>query len=101
MARISNFHEAGRFHGSSLTHHVSQDSQAMTDSPTAARPRLRSSIPVLIVVGCAISALNGGPPSTMGFFLTPMTSENGWGRQGFAPAIAIPKLAQGAAPAVR
>ncbi|MEO8071576.1 MAG: MFS transporter, partial [Acidobacteriota bacterium] len=65
--------------------------------PSSSRRTALSSIPVLIIVGCAISALNGGPRSTMGFFLTPMTSENGWGREVFALAIAIQNLSWGAA----
>ncbi len=58
----------------------------MTQDQVATARRWAPSIPVLIIVGCAISALNGGPRSTMGFFLTPMTSENGWGREVFALA---------------
>jgi MFS family permease len=69
----------------------------MTQDQVATARRWAPSIPVLIVVGCAISALNGGPRSTMGFFLTPMTSENGWGREVFALAIAIQNLAWGVA----
>src|SRR5690606_24414253 len=44
---------------------------------------------------CAIAALNFGPRSTMGFFLTPMSSEHGWGREVFALAIAIQNLVWG------
>ena len=69
-------------------------STATTPSPS--RPLLRS-IPAIIVAGCLIAALNGGPRSTMGFFLTPMSSEHGWGREVFALAIAIQNLAWGAA----
>ena len=50
------------------------------------------SVPVIIVAGCLIAVLNGGPRSTMGFFLTPMSSENGWGREVFALSIAIQNL---------
>ncbi len=62
----------------------------------AARPFLRS-IPLIILAGCTIAAINFGPRSTMGFFLTPMSSENGWGREIFALAIAIQNLVWGAA----
>jgi MFS family permease len=54
-------------------------------------------VPVIIVAGCAVAALSFGPRSTMGFFLTPMSGENGWGREVFALAIAIQNLIWGAA----
>lgn len=55
------------------------------------------SIPLVIVCGCLIAMLGFGPRSTMGFFLTPMSSANGWGRDVFALAIAIQMLLWGAA----
>ena len=50
---------------------------------------LLQSIPIVIAAGCIISAVGFGPRSTMGFFLTPITNEYGWGREVFALAIAI------------
>ncbi len=50
---------------------------------------------LIIVAGCLIAGLTFGPRSTMGFFLTPMTTENGWGREIFALAIAIQNLMWG------
>lgn len=61
-----------------------------------ARSAVRS-VPLVIVAGCAIAAINFGPRSTMGFFLTPMSGEHGWGREIFALAIAIQNLVWGAA----
>src|SRR4051812_31093139 len=55
------------------------------------------SAPVIIVAGCLIAAVGFGPRSTMGFFLTPMTTENGWSRETFALAIAIQNLVWGVA----
>ena len=55
------------------------------------------STPVIIVAGCLIAAIGFGPRSTMGFFLTPMTTDNGWSRETFALAIAIQNLVWGAA----
>ena len=57
----------------------------------------RRSAPLVIVAGCLIGAISFGPRSTMGFFLTPMTTENGWSREVFALAIAIQNLVWGAA----
>jgi len=61
---------------------------------TAARPFLQT-VPVVLVAGCVIAIIGFGPRSTMGFFLTPMTSEFGWGREIFALAIAIQNLVWG------
>lgn len=55
------------------------------------------SIPLIIVCGCLIAMLNFGPRSTLGFFLTPISSANGWGRDVFGLAIAIQMLLWGAA----
>ncbi len=55
------------------------------------------SIPLIIICGCLIAMLGFGPRSTMGFFLTPMSTANGWGRDVFALAIAVQMLLWGAA----
>jgi len=43
-----------------------------------------------------IGLISFGPRSTFGFFLTPMTAANGWGRDTFALALAIEMLLWGA-----
>jgi MFS family permease len=50
---------------------------------------------VIIVCGCLISLLGFGPRSAFGFFLTPMTQANGWGRDVFALAFALQNLLWG------
>jgi len=50
---------------------------------------------VIIVCGCIISLLAFGPRSALGFFLTPMSQANGWGRDVFALALAIQNLLWG------
>ena len=52
---------------------------------------------VIVVCGCLLSLISFGPRSTFGFFLTPMTAVNGWGRDVFAFALAIEMLLWGAA----
>ena len=47
--------------------------------------------------GCLIAMLAFGPRSALGFFLTPMSAANGWGRDVFALAIAMQTLLYGAA----
>ncbi len=61
-----------------------------------ARP-LPAAVPpaVVVICGCLIAILTFGPRSTMGFFLTPMTTANGWSREAFALAIAIQNLMWG------
>ena len=52
--------------------------------------------PVLIVgFGCLIGMMSFGPRSTLGFFLTPLSSANHWGRDVFAFALALQNLLWG------
>ena len=51
---------------------------------------------VLLVVGCLIAILTYGPRSSLGLFLTPLSTTNGWGRDVFATALAIQVLLWGA-----
>jgi MFS family permease len=50
---------------------------------------------VIIVCGCLIALIGFGPRSSMGFFLTPMSAANGWGRDVFALAFALQNLLWG------
>ncbi|MFN3656498.1 MAG: MFS transporter [Pseudolabrys sp.] len=50
---------------------------------------------VVVLCGCLISMLSFGPRSALGFFLTPMSDANGWGRDVFAFALAIQNLLWG------
>jgi len=52
---------------------------------------------VILVCGCLIGMLGFGARSGLGFFLTPMSSLHGWGRDVFALALAIQMLLWGAA----
>jgi MFS family permease len=52
---------------------------------------------VILVCGCLIALLGFGARSGLGFFLTPMSSAHGWGRDVFALALAIQMLLWGAA----
>lgn len=51
---------------------------------------------VILACGCLIGTLGFGPRSALGLFLTPMSSEHGWGRDVFALALAIQMLLWGA-----
>jgi MFS family permease len=51
---------------------------------------------VLLVCGCLIAILTYGPRSSLGLFLTPLSTTNGWGRDVFATAFAIQVLMWGA-----
>lgn len=51
---------------------------------------------VLLVAGCLIAILTYGPRSSLGLFLTPLSTTNGWGRDVFATALAIQVLLWGA-----
>jgi MFS family permease len=52
---------------------------------------------VVLISGCLISMIGFGPRSTLGFFLTPMSHDQGWGREVFALSVAIQTLLYGAA----
>jgi MFS family permease len=52
---------------------------------------------VIIVCGCLMAALSFGPRSALGFFLAPMSQENGWGRDVFSLALAMQNLLWGVA----
>jgi MFS family permease len=52
--------------------------------------------PVLIVgFGCLIGLMSFGPRSALGFFLTPLSNANHWGRDVFAFALALQNLLWG------
>ncbi|HMK79569.1 MAG TPA: MFS transporter [Xanthobacteraceae bacterium] len=52
--------------------------------------------PMLIIgFGCLISLMSFGPRSSLGLFLTPMSSANNWGRDVFALALALQNLLWG------
>jgi len=64
----------------------------------AAPSRLSWRTPAVIVIcGCLMAILSFGPRSALGFFLTPMSQENGWGRDVFSLALAMQNLFWGAA----
>ena len=68
----------------------------MTASPAVKRAAWQS-ILLILVCGSLIAMLGFGPRSTLGFFLTPMSAANGWGRDVFALALALQMLLWGAA----
>jgi len=68
-----------------------------TITPSAAPPALGWRAPVVILLcGCLISLVSFGPRATLGFFLTPQSQANGWGRDVFAFALALQNLLWGA-----
>jgi MFS family permease len=68
----------------------------MTDTQPARRYVWQTSL-VIVVCGCLVAILSFGPRSSLGLFLTPMSSLHGWGREVFALALAIQMLIWGAA----
>lgn len=60
---------------------------------------LQSRLPygMIIFLGCLVAIAGFGPRATMGFFLNPVTVENGWSREVFSIAIAIQNLVWGLA----
>jgi MFS family permease len=50
---------------------------------------------VIVICGCLIAVLTFGLRSSLGFFMTPISSDNGWGRDVFAFSIALQNLLWG------
>ncbi len=71
--------------------------QAVSSLPTASSPIGWRTPAVIIFCGCAIAALSFGPRSALGFFLAPLSQQNGWGRDVFSMAIAVQNLLWGVA----
>jgi MFS family permease len=69
----------------------------MTQLSAAARSLTWRTPAVIILCGCLISMIGFGPRSTFGLFLTPMSTDNGWGRDVFALAFALQNLLWGIA----
>jgi MFS family permease len=67
----------------------------MTQSTVAPRTAGWRTPAVIIICGCLIGMVSFGPRSALGFFLTPLSSANGWGREVFAFALAIQNLLWG------
>jgi len=68
----------------------------MTDAAPGATKSFSWRLPIIIALcGCAISVLTFGPRSSLGFFLTPLSQANGWGRDVFAFSLAIQNLIWG------
>ena len=69
----------------------------MTQLAIAARSMTWRTPAVIILCGCLIALIGFGPRSAFGFFLTPMSAANGWGRDVFALAFALQNLLWGIA----
>ncbi|MEA2938618.1 MAG: hypothetical protein QOC56_2122, partial [Alphaproteobacteria bacterium] len=67
----------------------------MTSTDSSARSYTWRTPVVMVLCGCCIAMLSFGPRSSLGFFLTPLSSANGWGRDVFALALAIQNLLWG------
>jgi MFS family permease len=50
---------------------------------------------VIVACGCVIAVISYGPRSSFGFFMAPMTVDNGWGRDVFAFSVAMQTLIYG------
>ncbi|HKS65438.1 MAG TPA: MFS transporter [Xanthobacteraceae bacterium] len=70
---------------------------AMSQLAATARSMTWRTPAVIILCGCLISLIGFGPRSAFGFFLTPMSAANGWGRDVFALAFALQNLLWGVA----
>jgi MFS family permease len=63
---------------------------------STSKPNLRRALFVVVGFGCLIALVSNGPRTAIGFFLTPLSSANHWGRDVFALALALQNLLWGA-----
>jgi MFS family permease len=68
--------------------------QRLTPASNNAAASWRTPV-VVIGFGCLIAMMSFGPRSSLGFFLTPLSSANHWGRDVFAFALALQNLLWG------
>jgi MFS family permease len=69
----------------------------MSSSATSGSTTIGWRTPAVIVLcGCLCALVSFGPRAVLGFFLTPMSQEMGWGRDVFGLAIAIQNILWGA-----
>src|SRR5215468_1205359 len=73
------------------------EADSIRPSPVIRPPASWCTPAVILVCGCLIAMIGFGARSGLGFFLTPMSSAHGWGRDVFALALAIQMLLWGAA----
>jgi MFS family permease len=67
-----------------------------TDAAPSATKSFSWRTPIIIALcGCLISVLTFGPRSSLGFFLSPLSQANGWGRDVFALSLALQNLIWG------
>jgi MFS family permease len=67
----------------------------MTEMIAGARPMTWRTPLVVTICACLIGMIAFGPRSALGFFLQPISSANGWGRDVFALGIAVQNLLWG------
>ncbi len=71
-------------------------SQSKSTAFSRSTPAVGWRTPALVIgFGCLITLIAFGPRSTLGFFLTPMSSAHHWGRDVFAFALALQNLLWG------
>lgn len=76
---------------------MSANLSSATAASAATSPGTWRSPVVIIGFGCLIAAFAFGPRSALGFFLTPLSNANHWGRDVFAFALAVQNLLWGVA----
>ena len=70
---------------------------SLAERSLAAKPAGWRTPEAIVLVSCLICVLSFGPRSALGFFLNPLSTANGWGRDVYALAIAMQSLIYGAA----
>ena len=69
---------------------------SLAERSLAAKPAGWRTPEAIVLASCLICVLGFGPRSALGFFLNPLSTANGWGRDVYALAIAMQSLIYGA-----
>ena len=77
-----------------MTNQSTGSSVAADDARPSALSTWRTPV-VIVGFGCLIATMSFGPRSSLGFFLTPLSAANHWGRDVFAFALALQNLLWG------
>jgi MFS family permease len=85
---------AAALYGPLLLEHPNQAAEMAMQSVREGTIGWRTPL-VVIGCGCLIAMIGFGPRSALGFFLTPMSQANHWGRDVFAFALAVQNLLWG------
>jgi MFS family permease len=74
---------------------MTSETSSGSTAPSSLQSNMLRTLFLVVGFGCLIALMSFGPRSALGFFLTPLSSANHWGRDVFAFALALQNLLWG------